>query len=667
MKPEHCLGCPLYEAPGPVPGYGPENAKIFFIGEAPGNDEVRYSKRPFTGPSGRMLRGIIDKLGIAPNTVYMSNTVRCRPTAISPSTGKEIDRAPSKEEIAHCGKFLAEEIGNVNPNLIVTLGNSALYALNDTNDIGKWRGVPFVRSGRKVLATYHPAGIMRQQHMFPAFYHDLKKVTLQAQSPTLHVLPVDYQPNGDVAAHRESILAAARRLGYVCIDIETAGNFGGLKGALDPSTGQVICYGVGSEPQRATCFMWTDESRQLLSELLADPGIEKIGQNSENFDWVFLEGKGCPYPVGERFDTLQAFHLCGPDLPKNLATIATFYTDMPYWKSEAKTGDLRVYNCKDVDATMRAAHGLKNELASMNMGKLYARVSKLQPVLRTMTKRGFRKDELLAAKYSVLLNNRANEKEAVLQSALGHTFNVNSAPQVIDLLYNKLGLPKQYLKTKDGFRLTANDEAMEHLALITDNPVFLQVNSIRSLRKGASTYCDIETDENGFMHPEFNSARAANGRLASNHPNSQNVPIEFRELWIADTPEHVIIKSDWNQVELRNAICIAADEYGLELLAKGIDFHIATAAEGYGLQLDAVGEDDRHNAKFIVYGLIYGRGNKDIALQLSKPVPWVDGFVGRYWRRFHGLWDQRQLEEKFVEKHGFLRNPFNRRRWWYGP
>ena len=99
-----------------------------------------------------------------------------------------------------------------------------------------------------------------------------------------------------------------------------------------------------------------------------------------------------------------------------LVVIATFYTDMPYWKSEAKTGDLRVYNCKDVDATMRAALGLKNELASMNMGKLYARVSKLQPVLRTMTKRGFRKDEELAAKYS--WSRCANETWSHLASVM---------------------------------------------------------------------------------------------------------------------------------------------------------------------------------------------------------------------------------------------------------
>ena len=672
-KPDRCRGCPLFAEAGPVPGSGNPSATMMFVGEAPGRDETRFSHRPFTGGSGRLLTALMTNAGIDRRTVWLTNVVRCRPIArnalgapLLNGQGEEVDCAPSKEAIIHCAPFLYEELQRVRPTLVVALGATALYAFKDVNTIGKHRGIPFATAtGQKVLATYHPAALMRQQAQFPAVVTDLRTAAREATFPDVRRVAVEYSPNATVAADGEDLLRRVRAAGWISIDWETTGG-------TDPRDHQIVCAGAGTEPYKGESYDWTDSTQRLFRDILVDPSIEKIGQNSEDFDWRFWEDKAGEEIAGPSFDTLLGFHLVSPDLPKNLENIATYYAnDVEPWKGPKmyKAGHLalKTGNCRDVDVTLRAAFGIKKELRILGLEDLYQKsVMPLQPVLRRMTRAGLRKDEVKAVKWGMALEFSAAQNEQTLRAGLGDsTFNVQSSKQLQQLFYDRLGLPVQYTKDKNhGMRPTCNAEAMEKLAEITHDPIFHLVNRIRTKRKYKSTYCEIEADPRGYTHPHFGCAKAANGRLNSWDFNGQNVPVELRELWIPDTDEHIFISADWSQVEWRVDMVLAADESGMQMFAENRDMH-RWIASVFGTPYDEVTEDQRHESKFVVYGWAYGRGARSIAQKHNKEEAWVKTFLAGLERRFPQYCALRRMREKQVADTNYLANPFRRRRWWY--
>jgi uracil-DNA glycosylase family 4 len=675
-KPSRCRGCPLYTAPGPIWGYGPQQTDVVMIGEAPGKDEVKFSKRPFTGGSGRVLNSLLMHVAVDRRTVYMTNAVKCRPTLIN-DLKEEKDRTPTRHEMDYCRPFLEAEIAQANPNLIVALGASALYQTRGRDDIGKMRGFlsdstfPQAASAeienppkRKVLASFHPAALMRQQHMFPLAIEDLKQIPKESTFPEIRRIQVEYRTHGVGSGDPDSIVKAARIAGFVCEDLETTG----LKGDRD----QILCVGVGTRAFAADCFVWSTRVAEMVRQLHSDPAIEVVGQNVEGFDFPFLEAKQVPYPKYKRFDTLLAAHLINPDLPKDLGTIGSLYTDREYWKDKGRKAqslqDTMEYCAEDIDGTTRGYLEQKRELAYLGLDDLYyGTVIPLQPVLRAMTKRGVRKDVEKADRWSIGMESAALQKEDTLRKGLNEPFfNVSSPKQLMALFYDKLGLPVQYARDKvKGVRPTANAEAMEKLAEITDDPIFHLVNQIRTLRKWKSTYCEVETDENGFIHPEFGSAKAANGRLNSWNPNAQNWPNELREIIIPDDDEHVFVSADWSQVEWRVEMALSADERGLKMFTEGRDIH-KTAATGFtGVPYDAVTKAQRHQMKFVIYGLLYGRSAASIAKQLSITKVEVEKMIAGVFNVFTGVRRHMNLVEKLVAQQHYLRNPFSRRRWWY--
>jgi DNA polymerase-1 len=145
----------------------------------------------------------------------------------------------------------------------------------------------------------------------------------------------------------------------------------------------------------------------------------------------------------------------------------------------------------------------------------------------------------------------------------------------------------------------------------------------------------------------------------------QNVPLELRELYTADSPEHVLISADWSQVEWRLSIVGAGDDKGLEILASGRDNHRAVASEVLDMKYEMVTDEQRHGAKFILYGLSYGRGAKSIAKENNRELSWVNNFINRFSKTFDDVWKERERWVKMAEKQNYVANPFGRRRWWF--
>jgi DNA polymerase I-like protein with 3'-5' exonuclease and polymerase domains len=461
--------------------------------------------------------------------------------------------------------------------------------------------------------------------------------------------------------------------------------------------------GFAPGPDKAYVYDWTLGAQQLFDEILGDPRIEICGQNILYFDLPFAEAKGSKGVTPELwrsrvFDTMVAFHLCNSSYgqtsissqnkgayqgargaEKDLAFIASNHTDMEYWKGrENYRDDIYTVCGKDVIGTDRAAYdpanGLKMELAKYGMTDLYYKhVLPVHLPLLRMTQRGMKINQEKAEFWMIGLNARADALETTLKDGLGDPYlNLDSPQQLMALLYDKLGLPVQYLMDKKkGQRRTANADAIEALAAMSpDNAALGAIVEIRNLRKMSSTFVRKGWEE-GWLHPRFGVSKAANGRFNSQDPNAQNVPEEMREIWEPDDDEHILLSGDSSQIEWRVAMVLSGDPVGLELLASGVDNHRAVAAETLGRQytkesLDSIVTDaERHAAKFIVYGLGYGRGADSIAAGHNLDYDFVREFIYKFFTKFAVFHDWREGLPDFVNKNHYLANPFARRRWWF--
>jgi uracil-DNA glycosylase family 4 len=690
---ERCKSCTLLDEPGPVWGHGKANADIMLVGEAPGAEEVDFPKhrtvrmRPFVGGSGRTLSVIANHAGLRrcikrhdgpcsdDTQTFDANVVKCRPPG---------NRAPTELEIHCCAPLLIQEIEEHNPNVIVTLGETAMNTLTGRKGIGVYRGVPTKGfAGRKVFPTWHPAYIMRAQQNWPFAVHDLVRATAQSTFPEIRRIPIEIVRQADYKSTHADCRLDIQTSGTCTFDFETTG--------LSPVYDSIRMCGFAGKPDKAYVYDWTLGAQQLFDEIFGDPKIEVCGQNILHFDIPFAEEKGHKVRWEGIFDTMIVFHLCNSSYgqtsitdqnkgswnkargtDKDLAMIASVHTDMEYWKGrEEYKSDLYTVCGKDVIGTARAAYGpdgLRGELKALDMEDLYYKhVLPVHLPLHRMSKRGFKIDEDRGARWSILLEREADRLEAVLKEGLGDPhLNLGSPKQMMELLYGKLKLPVQYTQDrKRGRRPTANAEAMETLAALSpDNAALRTLVDIRHMRKMKSTYVDPGMRE-GRLHPRFGVSKAANGRFNSQQPNAQNVPEEMRDIWIPDDEDYVILSADASQIEWRASMVLSGDPVGLELLASGVDNHRAVAAEALRKPFDEVTLEERHGAKFIVYGLGYGRGARSIAEGHNLNYDWVTDFIARFFTKFEVFKEWRDGLPAIVQKQHYLANPFKRRRWWF--
>jgi DNA polymerase-1 len=197
-----------------------------------------------------------------------------------------------------------------------------------------------------------------------------------------------------------------------------------------------------------------------------------------------------------------------------------------------------------------------------------------------------------------------------------------------------------------------------------------------------STFVRPALEGDGRLHPRFGVSKAATGRFNSWAPNAQNVPEEMRDFWVPDDDDCVILSADWSQIEWRLAMVLSGDPVGLALLTSGQDNHSSVAGEAMGKLVypdspngngtcdhpdctEHVTEQDRYNAKFIVYGLGYGRGADSISKGHDIPFDEVEKFMARFFARFRVFSQWRDRNVKFVKDNHYLANAFKRRRWWY--
>lgn len=263
----------------------------------------------------------------------------------------------------------------------------------------------------------------------------------------------------------------------------------------------------------------------------------------------------------------------------------------------------------------------------------------------------------------------ANLEKKILDEA-GFPFNVASPKQVGEALFDRLKLPYPGKKMKSGQYSTDEDVLTE---LSNQYPICADILSHRGLMKLKSTYVDalpaLINPRTGRVHSSFNQALAATGRLSSQNPNLQNIPIrtaegrKVREAFIPRDSEHLLLSADYSQIELRLIAEISGDEAMLDAFQKGLDIHLATAAGVFSVPLDKVTPDQRRAAKTVNFSIIYGAGASNLSNQLGIKRPEAKELIENYFREYSGLKKYMDSTVEFARTNGYVETLLGRRRY----
>lgn len=431
------------------------------------------------------------------------------------------------------------------------------------------------------------------------------------------------------------------------------------------------------------------EAQQIVEEfreIFEDEQIVKIGQNIK-YDAIVLKNYDCELR-GPYWDTMLAHYLLEPELRHNMNYMAETLLNYSPVKIEeligakgAKQGNMRdvpvekikEYAAEDADVTLRLRDILKPklEVGGEQLVKLFEEVeTPLVKVLADIEHAGVRIDPDFLKEYSgELAVQIVALEEKILQEA-GFNFNIASPKQVGEALFDRLKLPYPGKKMKSG-QYSTDEEILSELAI--NNPICADILSHRGLMKLKSTYVDalptLVNPRTGRVHSSFNQALVASGRLSSQNPNLQNIPIrtaegrKVREAFVPRDSDHLILSADYSQIELRLIAEISEDEAMLNAFQKGLDIHTATAAGVYGVALDQVTNDQRRAAKTVNFSIIYGAGASNLSQQLGIKRTEAKELIDNYFREYSGLRTYMTRIVEFARAHGYVETMLGRRRY----
>jgi DNA polymerase I len=252
----------------------------------------------------------------------------------------------------------------------------------------------------------------------------------------------------------------------------------------------------------------------------------------------------------------------------------------------------------------------------------------------------------------------------------GFNFNIASPKQVGEALFDRMKIPYPGKKMKSG-QYSTDEEIMSELA--AEHPICAEILQHRGLMKLKSTYVDalpqLINPRTGRVHTSFNQALAATGRLSSQNPNLQNIPIrtaegrKVREAFVPRNADHVLVSADYSQIELRLIAEISGDAAMLDAFQKSLDIHTATAARVYGVPLESVTSDQRRAAKTVNFSIIYGAGASNLSQQLGIKRTEAKTLIDNYFREYSGLRDYMTNIVEQARRNGYVETLLGRRRY----
>ncbi|MEJ7914451.1 MAG: DNA polymerase I, partial [Chitinophagaceae bacterium] len=430
-----------------------------------------------------------------------------------------------------------------------------------------------------------------------------------------------------------------------------------------------------------------EQAKQLLSnfsELYADENITWVGHNVK-YDLLVLKWYGVSVK-GKFFDTLLAHYVIEPEGRRNMDWLSAKYLDYEpvhieeligkKGKAQGTMRDVEVakakeYAVEDADITLQFKNTFDPLLAEYGVRTVFETAEiPLAPVLVDVEYEGIRIDMNFLNDYSRVLEEDARKHEEAVYEAAGIRFNLGSPKQLGEILFDKLKLDPKAKKTKSGQYATGED-VLSRLA--KEHKICDDITAYREYTKLRSTYVDalplLVNPRTGRVHTTFAQAVAVTGRLSSNNPNLQNIPIrtdrgrEIRKAFIPRDEHHILISADYSQIELRIVAAISADPAMSEAFKLNKDIHTATAAKVYKVPEGEVTKDQRRKAKSVNFGIVYGQGAFGLAQNLQIKQAEAKEIIDNYKIEFAGVTKYMENMINFAREHGYVQTILGRKRW----
>lgn len=468
----------------------------------------------------------------------------------------------------------------------------------------------------------------------------------------------------------------------VCFDTETTG--------LDPMRAELVGIAFSYEKGKGYYVPFPQnkaEAQELVEEFrpfFESETVLKIGHNLK-YDYKVLYKYGIQ-PKGKSFDTMIAHYLLNPDMRHGMDVLAETYLNYkpkPIEELIGKKGKNQLtfdrveielqkeYAVEDADVTFQLKQLFAPQLDEVKAKKLFEEIEMpLMEVLADMEIEGIKLDKQVLAQQSEEIGLEIQKLEELIFKDAGEEFNLNSPKQLGDILFDKLKLDSKAKKTKTGQYATGEEVLVK---LKDKHPIIEDILSYRQLQKLKSTYVDALPNEvsadTGRIHTTFSQTVAATGRLASNNPNLQNIPIrseqgrEIRKAFVARDENSILVSADYSQIELRIIAELSQDPVMMDAFMKGEDIHKSTAAKVFKVALDEVTREQRSHAKTVNFGIIYGVSAFGLAEQTGLSRAEAKSLIDAYYETYPILKKYIENQIHLARENGFVETIFGRRRY----
>ncbi len=468
----------------------------------------------------------------------------------------------------------------------------------------------------------------------------------------------------------------------ICFDTETTG--------IDANDAELVGLSFSIKPGEGYYIPCPADQKETLKRLkffeplFNDESKTWVGQNIK-YDMLMLKWYGFELK-GNIFDTMLAHYVIEPDGKRSMDALSEKYLGYEPVHIEELIGKkgktqgtmrdvepekIKDYAAEDADITLQLKNIFLPQLKQKEVEKVFYEVENpLVKVLTAMEFEGIRIDEGFLNDYSKELEREAKAAEESVYKQAGVRFNLASPKQLGEVLFDKMQIDPKAKKTKTGQYATGEDVLLK---LAAQNKIVDDILSFREYTKLKSTYVDalpqMINKKTGRVHTSYAQAVAVTGRLSSNNPNLQNIPVrtergrEIRKAFIPRDKDHVLVSADYSQIELRIVAAISGDVNMCEAFTTGKDIHTATAAKVFNVEESAVTKEMRYKAKSVNFGIIYGQGAFGLAENLGIPRAEAKEIIDNYKKQFPNI--QKYMDDtiNFAKETGYVETLMGRKRW----